>query len=422
MRVKKISRRAQRVASTEFLIGVTTALFLFSLAPQVPIYNRFSRFEVAAVALAALLAVLVLKRPQIKVFVIPIPIAVLLVIMLVSIAQFPAFFVFKDYLTYVGIAVFAVVAMNFANPQTIINAVAIAGLMMGLLTVYYFVFKTGQSFDETGFRGSFTWSNNMPISLMFAVPSLTVARFRSRLVTHTFRFFSLSFIFVLIFYSTARSALVAFIVTMLAWLFFWLWRSKRKLAIVIFISYCALGLLLAVNWVSVTGFLGKSADLSGRFSLWAAYIEAIAERPLTGYGWHLETRIDMPLGQEIFQSFGLVLINANNDILNWWALTGVFGALSIALSVGLLILLGVSFSTQLKDSQWYFLSGIAFIAGGIAELSTMHPDGWLMLVFVWTALSSAFRPTNRAVTVRSALYESLLRFIILPSRSSSKTQ
>ncbi|MBK5238770.1 MAG: O-antigen ligase family protein, partial [Actinomycetales bacterium] len=389
--MQNLTRHITGPRAAPFFVPLITGLLLFSMAPQQPLYDRLSLLDRAGLGMAVLSIVLFFTRTRLASLVIPLPLVGLLGLMGISIAQMPQFFIVKDFLAFVLLFFFAVIAIAAGGMPGAIRGVALAGVLLALLTTLYAFFLPHVAFEPGGqLRGAFGGSNSLAISLVLTIPAVICFSTRKRWSTFVFRSVTVVWIGVEILMSTSKTSLIVFIALLAIWLILWLRSKSKKIGV---FALAALGLAVTValaNWTTITHALGKSSDLSGRFPLWEAYLSAIAERPLQGYGWHVITTPDMALGQFIHSAFGHDLNNANNDLLNWWALTGFLGPV-VALVLVLSLIAGGLFIRRLPKSHnknWVFLTGSLMFLLGLTELSTMHPDGWLITSLASVALGT----------------------------------
>lgn len=87
----------------------------------------------------------------------------------------------------------------------------------------------------------------------------------------------------------SSTVLLAFVAVVGIWALAWLARRPGTLARIGMTTAVAAGLggvvLAITNWATFAGLLGKSADMTHRFDIWAAVMERIAVRPVTGFGF-----------------------------------------------------------------------------------------------------------------------------------------
>lgn len=366
--------------SSQSLIALVTGVFLFSLAPQQPIHERFSLLERVSIAIMALLFVLLIKNVKRGPWIIPIPLILLLVVMAISVSQMPVFFVVKDLFAYAIIVLYAVISVSYGGSKSVIYGAVLASLLLVLTTAFYAIFVPQSAFEASNhLKGAFYGENSLGISLMFFVPAIVGISFKAPWKTALFRTLFLVLAFSAIYLSTSKTSLLVFFGLLGAWGMFTILKKNIKWGLaVLFVLLSGLIVVLS-DWNFFTAFLGKSADLSGRVPLWQAYLEAISRKPLEGFGWHQRTTLDMPLGEFISNATGARQNNAHNDLLNWWALTGVFGALLALISILFLILNSLRHRLSLFAAPWVFVTGIVLFIGGLTEVSTMYPDGWAIL-------------------------------------------
>jgi O-antigen ligase len=142
--------------------------------------------------------------------------------------------------------------------------------------------------------------------------------------------------------------------------------------------------LTLVYWVEITDLLGKSADASGRFTIWQKVWMLITERPLEGWGWISHW---LP-GLEPFE--GLVVINkvpqyhAHNAFLDVWMQLGVVG---LALFIWLLVstLVRVWKIAVLHTNPLYLWPLFAFmviLTQALTESRLLVEIGWVLLVLL----------------------------------------
>lgn len=371
------------------LASIVTGFLFFILVTQKYINERFSLLERAGVGLLLLVAVIYFTKTHIRVLYVSIPAALLTLAMGVSVLQMPATFIIRDYVAYFLIAVYSVILISAFGVGAARNGVVI-GLIF-LLFANILVLLTAATPDFIGtykFVGTSYGSNTLAASLVICVPAVlslktkgkstkTVAKFSVFLVTSYF-----------IFLTGALTALVTLLTVVVFWSLYLVAHKWRKTIPWLWTFAGITITLIAINISSLLGELGKNSNLSGRIPLWQAYLDKIWENPIIGYGWSFQTRTDMPLGLYISQVMGVPLSNAHDDFLNWWAQTGIFGAIFFVIVLGIVIIIGFRARKASIYGLWLFFTGIVFVINGIAELSTMYADGWLVLMIAASSIAS----------------------------------
>ena len=371
------------------LASIVTGFLFFILVTQKYINERFSLLERAGVGLLLLVAVIYFTKTHIRALYVSIPAVLLTLAMGVSVLQMPATLIIRDFVAYFLIAVFSVILISAFGVGAARNGVVI-GLIF-LLFANILVLLTSASPDFIGaykFVGTSYGSNTLAASLVICVPAVlslktkgkstkTVAKFSVFLVTSYF-----------IFLTGALTALVTLLTVVVFWSLYLVAHKWRKTIPWLWTFAGITIALIAINISSLLGELGKNSNLSGRIPLWQAYLDKIWENPIIGYGWSFQTRTDMPLGLYISQVMGVPLSNAHDDFLNWWAQTGIFGAIFFVIVLGIVIIIGFRARKASIYGLWLFFTGIVFVINGIAELSTMYADGWLVLMIAASSIAS----------------------------------
>lgn len=385
--------------STANLVALVTGLLMFSLAPQQLIHERFSLLERATIALVILLGIIWLKKPD-KIFIsIPTVPTLLILTMVISVIQMPALLIIKDLVAFIGIALYAVISISSFGPKVIINGLVYAGTFLLVANSIYTLIAPEQAFVSTGpLKGMFYGENSLGISLLFALPAILSIQVHSKKIIWALKGLLIVWMYVLLLMSTSITGLAVFwgIIVSNVILYLFLKNTKLGLAATSAIFAGVLALLLFGTPLAIS--LGKGSDFSGRFPLWDAYVQAIFKRPLQGFGWHTRTTVDMPLGELIQRITGIPQINANNDLLNWWALSGIFAPILVITALATILVIAFRMRTLGQIPQWAFLTGIGLALGGITELSTMHPDGWFTFVASLTALVGISPRGNKFAT------------------------
>lgn len=371
------------------LASLVTGFLFFILVTQKYINERFSLLERAGVGLLLLVAVIYFTKAPIRALYVSIPAALLTLTMGVSVLQMPATFIIRDYVAYFLIAVFSVILISAFGVGAARNGVVI-GLIF-LLFANILVLLTAATPDFIGtykFVGTSYGSNTLAASLVICVPAVlslktngkktkTVAKFSVFLATSYF-----------IFLTGALTAHVTLLTLVVFWSLYLVAHKWRKTIPWLWTLAGVTIAVIALNISTLLGELGKNSNLSGRIPLWQAYMDKIWENPIIGYGWSFQTRTDMPLGLYISQVMGVPLSNAHDDFLNWWAQTGIFGAIFFVIVLGTVIIIGFRARKTSIYGLWLFFTGIVFVINGIAELSTMYADGWLVLMIASMSVAS----------------------------------
>ncbi|SFS14105.1 O-antigen ligase [Agrococcus baldri] len=131
-----------------------------------------------------------------------------------------------------------------------------------------------------------------------------------------------------------RSATVLFATAMVAVLTFlvvsWVrWRGAtfyRIFGIAIAVGLVCVGVIVA-NWAFVTDFLGRDADMTGRFDIWGRVIDLGLTSPVVGVGYLGYWMPWVPPFDQLGEMHGTVYLQAHNVWLDVFMQLGIVGLL-----------------------------------------------------------------------------------------------
>lgn len=142
--------------------------------------------------------------------------------------------------------------------------------------------------------------------------------------------------------------------------------------------------LVAVYWVEITDFLGKSPDASGRFYVWERVSGLIAERWLLGWGWISHW---IP-GVSPYE--GLIVIDdvphyhAHNAFLDVWLQLGIIGLVVFVWLVWTSFVrvwkIAVSHTNPLYF--WPLFVFMVIATQALSESRLLIENGWVLLVLL----------------------------------------
>lgn len=397
-----------KVLTPSRLASIVAGFLFFILVTQKYIHERFSLLERASVGLLLLIALIYFSKTHIKALYISIPAALLTIAMGISVLQMPATFIIRDYFAYVVIAVFSVVIVSAFGIGAARNGV-IVGLLF-LLSANVVVLVTAATPDFVGaykFVGTSYGSNTLAASLVICVPAVLSVKTNGKASRIIAKFLIFLVTAYFIFLTGALTAMVTLLSVVAFWSLYLVAHKWRKTIPWLWGLAVATLLMIALNVTTLLTEFGKNTSLSGRIPLWQAYLEKIWENPVIGYGWSFQTRTDMPLGLYISQVMGVPLSNAHDDFLNWWAQTGIFGALLFLLVVGSILFLGFKSRKHSKYGLWLFFTGIVFVVNGMSELTTMYADGWMTMMIASSSIATIYLQNNNSNKVNKRMYFSI---------------
>lgn len=381
--------KMRRVFTAELLVIVITGLLLFSVSMQRFFLERMTLLERAGLGLALLFCVVIFTSRRLTRISFSVPLIALILIMGISQFQFPDNRLVLDYFGYVLLAAFAVIVVGVFGVQVAVNGAVTALCLLLAQSVWIAISHLRSHLSLAHFEGDFYGPNTLAASVIVLTPAVFAFHTNGRISTVVSRLVLLAAVGGVVLISQATTELFTFVAIVLVWIVFrFVLNAPIRVRQVFFtaLSFILMGLILL--WPLILQIRGKRPDLTGRTELWAAYLNKIWERPFTGYGWAIQTRLDMPLGEYINKVMGVPLANAHDDFLNWWAHTGIFGLICyLAILAGMAI---VAIRLRKRDRSvpmWAFVSAVAFVVNGIAELSAYYPDGWMLLCLVTSSLA-----------------------------------
>jgi O-antigen ligase len=188
--------------------------------------------------------------------------------------------------------------------------------------------------EPPGWHGVLSSKNNLGTLAVLVALLLGLALLRGR--RRGISIIGLVSVFVLIILTQSTSALLYFLLTIMAFaivLAFRKYPAKRTKILWGALSVLSgFGLWTYYNWENFVSYLGKDPGLSGRFVLWGLSLEWIRERPLAGYGYDaFWSDYYGPAADFRAASGWLVATHAHNGFINLWLDLGFVGVLLFAL-------------------------------------------------------------------------------------------
>jgi O-antigen ligase len=399
------------------LASLATGFLFFILVTQKYINERYSLLERASIGLIFLLVIVYFTNRKIDAFYISIPATLLTLAIAISIIQIPATYIIQDFLAYFLIAVFSIILISSYGVATARNGVLV-GLILLLFSNFVVLTDTPnlEFFYPYKFVGTSYGSNTLAASLIITVPTVLTVKAERKALRVVGKFTLLVTTSYFIFITGALTAQITLFTVISLWLFYLVGHKWRKSIPWLFVGAGISITLIISNGLNLLAEFGKNSSFSGRVPLWNAYLEKILENPITGYGWAFQTTTDMPLGLYIFQVMGVPLTNAHNDFLNWWAQTGILGAICFLVTAASAMILGFKYRKVSEFGLWLFFTGIVFAINGFSEITSMYADGWFVLMIVSSSIA--------LITHQNPTYNGIAKHLFLklpPSKTVRNT-
>lgn len=195
---------------------------------------------------------------------------------------------------------------------------------------------------------------------------------------------------VLILFSTSKTSLVIYFLTILIILFYKNFQWQGKISIIfinigIIISACV-ALLVITYWVEILTGLGRNPTLTGRTPLWGYAIGRLMEKPLLGYGrgafWAPESHYAIEAGRAIGTSW--IPPHAHNGLLDLALDVGLIGMSLFLISYFTTFAqaLKLAYATKNPEQIWP-LAYLSFLAmNNVTESYLMRSSNLYWVLFL----------------------------------------
>ena len=382
-------RLDNRGAPFDAFAATLTGIVIYSMSMQRFLLEGVPLLLRMGVGLALLALAVLGSRMRPRYLYISAPVAGLAFVMAVSLVNQPELYILLDYLAYLLALVYAVVLISVFGPRVALLGVAIGFVLLVFRNALAAVGSMEVLAGKAPLIGAFYGPNTLAASVLVLMPAVLALQFTSRKWTYSIRAIGVTSGFIIIIFTRASTELAVALLLMVFWLAFVLSAiATRRARWLLWTGVAAIPIGTVALWPSLLALRGKDPTLSGRTEIWAAYFEMIMRRPIRGYGWAIQTTWDMPLGARIAQAVGPQIHNAHNDLINWWAHTGLLGALLYIYAIALIVVASMRLQKQqFQISLWAFTTAIVMAINGLAELTSFYPDGWVVLCLVSSALA-----------------------------------
>ena len=283
--------------------------------------------------------------------------------------------------------------------RDIARLIAFVFLILGFGSIIAAVLFPGFGVDQDVHAGAWKglWWEKNTLGSMFALASLGAicAMFLAERRMERQFWGVMVLVFVgLVLMSTSRTALVACLVSVLGPCAIWVARRGFGFAaIAIFagiLGVSCLGLVLVIGPGVILDALGRDATLTGRTDIWAALSRAIAEAPMTGYGFGAFWQDDDGPGFWVRQYTQWDVPTAHNA----WLETAIALGLPATVFAGLCVLFG--FATALlrllsgPSALWALPFLTAWLIVSMSESNFLVPNSlsWALLAATLAKLMS----------------------------------
>lgn len=132
----------------------------------------------------------------------------------------------------------------------------------------------------------------------------------------------------------------------------------------------------------VTEALGKDPTLTGRTRIWEVVAQAIADRPILGYGWNALWHEGTPVTEMLWAENGYPFFHAHNGYLDLTAQIGIVGAAIAFGVIAILIVKGVCtfLAEPSQVTAWPILLGLLIVLYNFTEVVGFRGSPWIIIV------------------------------------------
>ncbi|AKG24700.1 hypothetical protein IJ00_17190 [Calothrix sp. 336/3] len=242
------------------------------------------------------------------------------------------------------------------------------------------------------------WQKNI-LGSMMVLSSITFYTLPKQ-TSSFYRYLGLSIALGLILFSTSKTSLVLYFISMSIMIFYQKFRWRGKISVVlvdigILVFGCVL-LLVSTFWVELLTELGKDPTLTGRTPLWNVMLNRLMDRPLFGYGiggfWAPGSQYAIEAGKAV--GTGWIAPSGHNgymDILVDLGLVG-FSLFLIIYCITFIKAFRIAYSSNKKEDLWY-LTYITFLAlNSLTETFFLRPGiHWMLFITVAFSVNKKIR-------------------------------
>jgi O-antigen ligase len=218
---------------------------------------------------------------------------------------------------------------------------------------------------------------------------------------------ALFLLLILIVLTQAKTALVYFVLGLLAFPFvraFQKNRANRRAILGCGLAlFGGLGAWTYFYWDSFVGYLGKDPALTGRFLLWGLSLTFIRERPFLGHGFDaFWSDYFGPAADFRMASGWLVAPHAHNGFLNLWLDLGLIGVLLFTIGFAITYRKGLDIARRAKSVEgiWPVTFLTFYLVYSLTEIGFMGRNElfWILYVSVMCGLGSDLMQRSQPTT------------------------
>jgi exopolysaccharide production protein ExoQ len=314
---------------------------------------------------------------------------------------------FRRSISLFGCFLFAAYAFTRFGPQRFILLLAGVGGAAALGSLLLVVAAPGLAndtsyFDTSAIRGVYSQKNQMSAYNLLGLCasfSLIFLEFGlSRRSKHILAVLSLMMIATLLL-SRGLSSLIAFCAVSLVVMLYYdkaSWRVRLLAGYFLFALVALVAFLVLADPADLLGAAGKDTSLTGRLPLWIECLNAIAERPFTGYGYAAFWDSTLDRTQYIWLLVGWPAPSAHDGYMDTILSVGVFAGAFYFFICGRAAVLAVRFARfDVPGLKWFVLYCTAMFIVNIDEGTLAWPDAIAIQMAFGTCLVESYLAKRR---------------------------
>lgn len=205
--------------------------------------------------------------------------------------------------------------------------------------------------------------------------------------------------FVLVILSTSKTALLASILAIGAFLCIRAYRRYPRLRLVLVYALIAamVSFIVMILMIpdSLLGLIGKDSTFTGRTDIWDALIRSIKQRPLLGYGYNAYWFEELGPSYYVRLSLQWGVPSAHNGWIETWLSLGIIGVCLFTVQyVSALILAFIRLFNGGTETYWAIIMTLTFLVFSLSESSVLQQNdlSWVIFVAITAKLFAFERP------------------------------
>jgi len=287
-------------------------------------------------------------------------------------------------------------------------------LSIGLALVNPSVAFVAESYNRGALEGIYPHRNVLAFVLVIGIGGLLATSVNSKMAQFA-RVAAVVALWGGIWWTNSSTAKVSASLLLLTGFVLWAIRRREvsqrpRVLLILGMVVMLLIVVVAFNFETVTGLLGRDSTLTNRTLIWHLVLESASAQPWIGFGWDAVWSHGAQVGDSIRQSVQWDFDHAHNGYLDVLIQTGIIGTTLLAITVGWAAWIAISRAIGDHDwnDTWPALLITSVFIYDMVETASTRPLGWGLLIIALTACASprlaftfwpsrSVRLTNRAL-------------------------